>query len=134
MGDRGVGNGARRRSSQHHRERASSLVGRMLVGVIAFAWAPLLFFLIRMNPLQPDPYWPLYPIVGGLFGAAATLATRDAGQRPLGRLLAALGYISICGILAIFLSKPNKMWPMTLLPFPYGYSFHPEPVTAKARG
>lgn len=45
-----------------------------------------------------------------MFGAAATLVTRDAGRRSLGRFLAALGYISICCIVAIFLNEPNKKW------------------------
>jgi len=79
----------------------------MLLGVGAFAWAGLVLGLRVRNSL-PDPYWLLYLTGGGLFGAAATLVTRDAGRHSLGRVLAVLGYASICCIVAILLPPSDS--------------------------
>ena len=81
-------------------EPTSSVALRMVVGICAFSLA--LFFLLYRNT-DTDPLGLMYLIVGGVFGAAATVVTRGAGRRPLGRLLTALGYIWLCGIATILL-------------------------------
>ena len=100
-----VGEVTRRRSTAHHRERTSSIVVRMLLGVGAFAWAALILGSAVRN-ISRDPYWPAYLVGGGLFGAAATLVTRDAGRRSLGRFLAMLTYVSI-GCIVTILVPPS---------------------------
>jgi hypothetical protein len=90
----------------------------MLVGVGAFSWASVLFALVP-DAYHPDPCWPVYLIGGGSFGAAATIVTRDAGRRSVGRFLAALGYISVCTIVFLFL-RDGRWWfiALTLLSIP----------------
>jgi len=74
----------------------------MLLGVGAFGWATLVLG-SAVRRISPDPYWPVYLIGGGLFGAAATLVTRDASRRPLGWSLAALGFGSLCLFVTLLL-------------------------------
>jgi len=80
-------------------ERIASVALRMVVGVCAFSWAAFIIaFLVRR--ILPDPLKLVWLIGGGLFGAAATVVTRGASRR-LGRILTALGYVSLFGIVAI---------------------------------
>ncbi len=78
---------------------------RMLLGVLSFSWAAFVLVSSARN-VSPDPYWPAYLIGGGLFGVAATLATRNAGPR-VGRLLAVLGYLSLF-MVAVLLVLPSS--------------------------
>jgi hypothetical protein len=81
-------------------ERIASVALRMAVGICAFSLAALtIAFLVRR--ILPDPLGVAWLIGGGMLGAVATVVTRGAGRRPLGHVLTALGYVSLCGIVAI---------------------------------
>jgi hypothetical protein len=93
--------------------RSSSLAVRIVVGAGAFSWAA---FVIFDRVLWPKPHWPLHLLGGAVFGAAATIVSRNAAQRALGRVLAALGYVSVGAIGAVLLQHSGDCVYVEFLP------------------
>jgi len=90
-------------------ERLLRIAVRSFLGVGAFAWGALVFF----SSFHKSPYWL---IVGAVLGGAATIVTRDAGRRSLGRFLAALGYVSL-GVIGVVLLQPSDGCVVAQIPF-----------------
>jgi len=112
--------------AERQEQRSSSLAVRIVIGAVAFSWAA---FVIFDRVLWPKPLWPLHLLGGALFGAAATIVTRNAARGTLGRVLAALGYVSVGAIGAVLLDRSGgcvyfvflplyKFKALTLLPIP----------------